>query len=72
MGALALLLDVRLRKPGVYALNPTGAAATTAHTETALRWSQRAVWLAALVSALLSALLSVFLGSTIGSLELGA
>ncbi|MEP6558043.1 MAG: adenosylcobinamide-phosphate synthase CbiB, partial [Burkholderiales bacterium] len=53
MGAMALLLGVRLSKPGVYALNPGGAAASPAQTGTALRWSQRAVWLAALVAAVL-------------------
>ena len=64
MGALALLLGVRLRKPGVYVLNPSGAAAGAAQTGTALRWSQRAVWLAVPAAALL--------GGAIGLLRLGA
>lgn len=64
MGAMALLLGVRLGKPGFYALNPNGAAAGPAQTGTALHWSQRAVWLAALAAAMLSSL--------IGFIRLGA
>lgn len=41
MGALALALDVRLGKPGVYALNPDGPAPTAAATDRALRLSRR-------------------------------
>lgn len=39
MGAMALRLGVRLRKPGVYALNPTAPSPTPAHL-------RRGVWLA--------------------------
>ncbi|HUG25480.1 adenosylcobinamide-phosphate synthase CbiB [Piscinibacter sp.] len=46
MGAMALLLGVRLGKPGVYLLNDGGAVPEPHHTRQALRWSQRAVWLA--------------------------
>lgn len=59
MGAMALLLGVRLRKPGVYTLNPAGQAAEAAHTTLALRWSQRAVWGAAAAAALLIASVGV-------------
>ena len=64
MGALALLLRVRLGKPGVYVLNPRGAPTASVHTVTALHWSQRVVWLAALAAALL--------GGSIGAIGLGA
>jgi adenosylcobinamide-phosphate synthase len=46
MGAMALLLGVRLGKPGVYLLNDGGDVPELHHTRKALRWSQRAVWLA--------------------------
>lgn len=47
MGAMALLLDVQLGKPGVYVLNAGGEACNGAHTAQALAWSGRAVALAA-------------------------
>ena len=59
MGAMALLLGVRLRKPGVYTLNPAGQAAEAAHTVLALRWSQRAVWGAAAITAVAGASIGV-------------
>lgn len=59
MGAMALLLGVRLRKPGVYTLNPAGQAAEPAHTVLALRWSQRAVWGAAAITAVVGASIGV-------------
>ena len=59
MGAMALLLGVRLRKPGAYTLNPAGHAAQAAHTALALRWSQRAVWCAAAITAVVGSLIGV-------------
>ncbi len=43
MGAMALLLGVCLRKPGVYALHAQGRAVTQADVQQALAWSRRAV-----------------------------
>lgn len=51
MGAMALLLDVRLHKPGAYALNAEAPPATAAHTAQALRWCGHAAWAAAALSA---------------------
>ena len=45
MAAMALALDVRLRKPGVYALNADGAAPTAAHTARAIALCHRAIGL---------------------------
>lgn len=56
MGSVALLLGVRLGKPGVYALNGQAAAPRAAHTHAALSMAGRAVWLAALVAMLVQAL----------------
>ncbi len=50
MAAMALLLGVRLAKPGVYALNDGGAACVPAHTRAAVRLGERAVLLAALLA----------------------
>jgi adenosylcobinamide-phosphate synthase len=47
MGALALSLNVRLRKPQVYALNALGSAPSAAHTATALRRAESTAWIAA-------------------------
>jgi adenosylcobinamide-phosphate synthase len=47
MAALALGLGVRLRKPGVYALNGNGAAPAAADVATALRRAARVAWLLA-------------------------
>jgi adenosylcobinamide-phosphate synthase len=47
MGALALSLNVRLRKPQVYALNGNGSAPSTADTSTALRRAQATAWIVA-------------------------
>lgn len=48
MGTMALLLNVRLRKPGVYVLNGQAEAPAAHHTAQALSWSARAVvWAAA-------------------------
>jgi len=43
MAAMALALDVRLTKPGVYALHPTGRSPTLADTAAALRLGGRVV-----------------------------
>jgi len=56
MAALALALDIRLRKPGVYALNHAGRAPTFDDFNVALR---RAVW-AAWAFAILVAVLTTF------------
>jgi adenosylcobinamide-phosphate synthase len=45
MGAMALLLDVRLRKPGVYALNEPGREPTTEDTQRACKVAHVAVLL---------------------------
>ena len=47
MGALALSLNVRLRKPQVYALNAEGAAPSAADTSEALRRAEVTAWIAA-------------------------
>lgn len=52
MAALALGLGVRLRKPGVYALNEHGAAPTAADMAEALRRCELLAWIVALVLAL--------------------
>jgi len=44
MGAMALLLNVRLGKPGVYVLHEAGQAPQAVHTAQALAWAQQAVW----------------------------
>jgi adenosylcobinamide-phosphate synthase len=45
MGALALTLNVRLRKPKVYALNAEGLAPSAADTSTALRRAETTAWI---------------------------
>jgi adenosylcobinamide-phosphate synthase len=47
MGALALSLNVRLRKPNVYALNASGRAPSAADTCTALHRAEVTAWIAA-------------------------
>jgi adenosylcobinamide-phosphate synthase len=51
MGALALALNVRLRKPQVYALNASGTEPSAADTFVALRWAEMAAWVSAAVLA---------------------
>ena len=54
MAAMALALGVRLRKSGVYALNPDGAAPTPAHTRRAIVLAVLALaWLLVLACAML-------------------
>jgi adenosylcobinamide-phosphate synthase len=54
MGALALSLNVRLRKPHVYALNADGNAPTAADTSTALRRALATAWITALLLAIVA------------------
>jgi len=54
MGMLALALDVRLSKPGVYVLNSTGAAVEQRHLWAGLLVCERAAWLAVALSAAMS------------------
>lgn len=50
MGVMALLLGVRLGKPGFYVLHAGGTACEPVHTRQALAWGRRVVILAAFVS----------------------
>jgi len=50
MGMLALALNVRLTRPGVYVLNAGGTQVTTQHIDVGLRCCERAVWLGLLAS----------------------
>jgi adenosylcobinamide-phosphate synthase len=52
MGALALSLNVRLRKPRVYALNADGCAPSAADASTALRRAEATAWIVAVLFAL--------------------
>ena len=51
MGALALSLNVRLRKPHVYALNARGSLPSAADTATALRRAESTAWIVAVILA---------------------
>ncbi|HZT00782.1 MAG TPA: adenosylcobinamide-phosphate synthase CbiB [Steroidobacteraceae bacterium] len=51
MAALALSLGIRLRKPGVYALNEQGAGPAAADVTAALRRTEVAAWLLAMLLA---------------------
>jgi adenosylcobinamide-phosphate synthase len=65
MAALALSLGIRLRKPGVYALNEQGDAPTAADVAAALRRAELIAWLlAVLLAALLTAATHPLLGFT--------
>ena len=52
MGALALSLNVRLRKPRVYALNTNGSAPSAQDTAAGLRRAEATAWVVALLLAL--------------------
>jgi adenosylcobinamide-phosphate synthase len=52
MGALALSLNVRLRKPGVYALNAGGTAPSARDTATGLRRAEVTAWAVAILLAI--------------------
>lgn len=54
MGAMALLLDIQLRKPGVYVLHAQGALAQPCHARQAIDWAGRAVWAGACLGGLFS------------------
>ncbi len=56
MGALALRLAVRLRKPGVYALNAAAPSPQAVHFAQALQCTARVAWVAMLLTALLVSL----------------
>jgi adenosylcobinamide-phosphate synthase len=52
MGALALSLNVRLRKPGVYALNANGSAPSAQDAETGLHRVEITAWIVAILLAI--------------------
>ena len=52
MAAMALRLDLRLAKPGVYSLNDGGAAPTSAHMKAAEKLASQTLWISAAVLAL--------------------
>lgn len=52
MGALALSLNVRLRKPSIYELNAGGSAPTAADTAIALRRAEITAWAIAILMAI--------------------
>jgi adenosylcobinamide-phosphate synthase len=54
MGMLAIALNVRLSKPGVYVLNPAGSAAEAHHLRDALRLCGRCAWISAALAAAMS------------------
>lgn len=53
MAAMALALDLTLRKPGVYALHENGRAAQAADTARAIRLATRVVWFSAVAMTML-------------------
>jgi adenosylcobinamide-phosphate synthase len=57
MSALALSMNVRLRKPGAYALNANGAEPSAADTRKGLRQAEIAAWMSAALLASSAALL---------------
>lgn len=64
MAAMALLLDVRLAKPGAYAFNRAGRPPVPQDTARALRLAGRVVALAALVAAALALAVAAAAGDT--------
>ena len=52
MAAMALRLNVRLDKPGVYSLNAAGDVPTSAHMKSAERLASAALWITAMLFAL--------------------
>jgi len=52
MGMLALALNVRLTKPGMYVLNAGGSPVTARHVHEGLRCCERAVWLGIVITTL--------------------
>jgi adenosylcobinamide-phosphate synthase len=59
MGMLALALNVRLSKPGVYVLNSTGTAVEERHVWEGLRLCEGAAWLTVALSAATSVVVSL-------------
>jgi len=66
MGTMARLLGVRLGKPGVYLLNPTGRAPEAADLNAAVTHSARAVHRATLTAALLAGATAVVAAAAFG------
>ena len=52
MGAMALSLNIRLRKPQVYALNANGSAPSAQDTATGLRRTETTAWILAILLAI--------------------
>ena len=48
MAAMALRLDLRLAKPGIYSLNDGGAAPTSTHMQAAEKLAAKTLWISAL------------------------
>ena len=53
MGAMALVLNISLGKPGVYRLNPKASAPLAEHLQRAVHLSQKVVFLMLLVASVL-------------------
>lgn len=66
MGTMALLLEVSLRKPGVYALHASARPPVAHDTAKALRWAGGAAWLAALVCTLAGTLIAMMMTPSSG------
>ena len=65
MAAMALQLGVRLRKPGVYALNADAALAERHHHAQALRLATRAAWMTAGLAAVSAAMSAAAMSAAI-------
>lgn len=63
MAAMALLLGVRLAKPGVYVLNAAGREPTAADTHRAATLGARVVWMTAALAAIALLLPATWPGS---------
>jgi adenosylcobinamide-phosphate synthase len=59
MAAMALRLNVRLAKPGVYTLNAAGVAPTTTHLAAAAKLAASAMWVSAAGLAIVAVVMSV-------------
>ena len=62
MAAMALALGVCLHKPGVYALNPSGAPPQPANTSTALKYASK-VLVASVICSFIAIVLIAFVGA---------
>lgn len=65
MAAMALALDVRLAKPGVYTLHPAGRSPQAADTAQALRLAGRVVGALALLAGVVGLVAAVSLGASL-------